>query len=382
MEKEQILKYLNNQMSNKELREFDQLLAKEENFKLFKEFLITHQYINVSQDQFDDKVAFLLFARKIGIKKGFTISFYPMAIKVLKYAAIFIGLLVLVTKSYRDNETLFSEVTLKMGSNLIKKISIDDETVELRDDKGTVVAIQQKDKLIYTLASTISHNKVATEIKMNTLSIPYGKKFQLILSDGTEVHLNAGSTIKYPTLFAENGIRKVELEGEAYFKVSKNKEKPFVVYTNKIRAEVLGTEFNLSSYRNDPFSELVLVEGSVGIFLDKERLDRENDIILKPNQKVKLTKKDNKLTVSRVRTEPYVSWRNNVLIFNNENFEGIVRKLERRFDVNIKINYDKLKNEHFTGQFDIETLEEIIKTFQKTTPFNYKITNKTININP
>ena len=123
----------------------------------------------------------------------------------------------------------------------------------------------------------------AETLVYNTLKIPYGKQFEVELSDGTIVHLNSGTTLRYPVAFLKNQNRKVFLTGEAFFEVAKDKAHPFTVSTQELNVEVLGTKFNASSYTEDVTTDIVLVEGKVALYKDKK--ENNNSVKLTPGSK-------------------------------------------------------------------------------------------------
>lgn len=379
----QILKYLNNEMSERELTEFKKLLNDEENLNEFKKYIITDHYIQLGKNDFDNQKASSLFQKQIQSTKSRTKTRKNRINNYLKYAAVFVGLIISATLYYNNTffgtDSTLNEVTLQLSDGSLETIQENELFKEIKNNDGTVVGVQEKGKIVY---QNEKNNIAEVKPSINTLKVPYGRKFQLELSDGTIVHVNAGSTLKFPVRFIAGQVREVELSGEAYFEVARNEEAPFIVSTNGIKTEVLGTKFNVSSYTDDPFSEVVLVEGSVGVFKNKERFNKDTDQILKPNQKASLLKSGQNLNISTVKTENYTAWVDGILLFKNESFENIIKKLERSYDKKITINYPKIKKEKFTGQFDVENIEDVLKTFKSNTFFNFTIKENEIIINP
>ena len=384
MDTDQILKYINNEMSQLEKIEFEKLLKDKKNLDLLKEYTITDHYIQLSKKDFDYQKASLLLHEQIQNTKTITNTHKNKRNNYLKYAAVFVGILISTSLYFYnnillDNNQIINEVTLQQDNGSMETIKENDLFKEIKNENGVVLGVQKKNKIVY---KNEKDSLAKTKLSINTLKVPYGKKFQLVLSDGTIVHVNAGSTLKFPTQFISGRVREVELSGEAYFEVTRNEKDPFIVSTNGIKTEVFGTKFNVSSYANDPFSEVVLVEGSVGVFKDKKRFDKKNDTFLKPNQKASLLKSNKDLAISEVKTENYIAWVDGVLLFKNESFENIMKKLERAYDKKIIINYQKIKTEKFTGRFDIEGIEDVLKTFKSNTFFNFNIKENEIIINP
>lgn len=371
-------------MSQLEKIEFEKLLKDKKNLDLLKEYTITDHYIQLSKKDFDYQKASLLLHEQIQNTKTITNTHKNKRNNYLKYAAVFVGILISTSLYFYnnillDNNQIINEVTLQQDNGSMETIKENDLFKEIKNENGVVLGVQKKNKIVY---KNEKDSLAKTKLSINTLKVPYGKKFQLVLSDGTIVHVNAGSTLKFPTQFISGRVREVELSGEAYFEVTRNEKDPFIVSTNGIKTEVFGTKFNVSSYANDPFSEVVLVEGSVGVFKDKKRFDKKNDTFLKPNQKASLLKSNKDLAISEVKTENYIAWVDGVLLFKNESFENIMKKLERAYDKKIIINYQKIKTEKFTGRFDIEGIEDVLKTFKSNTFFNFNIKENEIIINP
>ncbi|WP_103070465.1 FecR family protein [Aquimarina sediminis] len=379
----QIHKYLNNEMSEHELNEFKESLKDEKNLNEFKKYIVADHYIQLNKNDFDSQKALSLLHKKIQNTKSLSKTRKNRINNYLKYAAIFVGLLISATLYYNrdifETDQPINEITLQQDNGSFETIKDNELFKEIKNEDGIVLGFQEKSKIVY---KNDESNASQAKLSINTLKVPYGKKFQLVLSDGTTVHVNAGSTLKFPAQFIPGRLREVELSGEAYFEVARNEKDPFIVSTNGIRTEVLGTKFNVSSYGNDSFSEVVLVEGSVGVSKAKERFNKDTDQILVPNQKASLSRSDRSLSISDVKTENYIAWVDGVLLFKNESFENIIKKLERAYDKKITVNYQKIKKEKFTGRFDIEDIEDVLKTFKSNTFFNFNIKENEIIINP
>ena len=215
---------------------------------------------------------------------------------------------------------------------------------------------QNDDELVYS-----DINKKGENIQHH-LVVPYGKRFNISLSDGTKVFLNSGSSISYPAVFGANSTRLVELKGEAYFDVTEDKNSIFRVSSGKIMVEVYGTQFNLRNYNEDYFSDVVLVEGSVGI------KDRENSelTMLTPGIKGSVNKENFSINKMRVNTSVYTSWIEGNVIFRNETFSQIVQKLERLYNVTI-INNKKDSDQLFNASIDVESesIEQVLDYFEE-----------------
>jgi ferric-dicitrate binding protein FerR (iron transport regulator) len=244
----------------------------------------------------------------------------------------------------------------------------------------------------------------ADSFAYNQVMTTKGQKSQIILSDGTKVWLNSETVLKYPTAF--NGDqREVFLEGEAFFEVQKKDSKiPFLVKTSDIDIEVLGTSFNVMAYSDEETIETTLVEGSINLIRKGLRPSPDQNVILKPNQKVTLIKKGSRVILSEVEIdkptivksektvesispagkeqilisskvdiELHTAWKDDLLVFKSETFENIAYKLERWYDVKIHIQNEELKDYRYTGKFEHkETLNQVLEILNLTTPINYK----------
>jgi transmembrane sensor len=225
---------------------------------------------------------------------------------------------------------------------------------------------------------------------VNQISTKNSSKTNLILSDGTKVWLNAGSSLTYDTAY-NRVVREVSLTGEAFFDVTKNKTKPFIIHTAKFDIKVLGTEFNVKSYSTDRTTEASLIRGSIEVTF-KDNPNRT--IILKPNEKLvvnnkssetsflKNNKKSSELSDVAIKglthehntgTIIETSWVENKLIFQDESFEDISHQLERWYGVTIVFKNNQLKENHLTGNFKNETIRQALDALKLTASFKYEI---------
>lgn len=199
---------------------------------------------------------------------------------------------------------------------------------------------------------------------MNILHVPAGQRAQITLQDGTEVWLNAQSTLVYPSQFSKKN-RTVEITGEAFFDVTQEKKRPFIVSTQHIDMEVLGTQFNVYSYPGAGYIQTDLIEGSVRIY---QTNDEKSSIILKPNEQVII--RGNNMTVSNTHNPEHMLWRNGIYAFNNERLIVIIEKLQLYYDVKIVVEDPEIFNVRYTGKFrQRDGIDEILRIIQKIQPF-------------
>nr|WP_121270985.1 FecR family protein [Pedobacter schmidteae] len=213
--------------------------------------------------------------------------------------------------------------------------------------------------------------------KTNTVTTPRGGQYQIVLPDGTRVWLNAASTLSFPTAFAGLRNRVVELKGEAYFEVAKDKSKPFIVKTSKQQVEVLGTHFNINAYANEENTRTTLLEGSVKVAAMGLL---SQSAVLKPNQQAILA--NNTLTVATVDPEMAIDWKTGNFSFNKESLPAIMRKISRWYDVEI-VYQDNYTGNDFTGIVSRKKqVTEVLELLELTGLVHFKIEGRRITVMP
>lgn len=203
-------------------------------------------------------------------------------------------------------------------------------------------------------------------IAYQEFSVPAGQRALVKLHDGTSVWLSARSTLRYPNQFVNNE-RRVELDGEAYFEVSRDENKPFVVATEKLDIKVLGTNFNVFAYKGRNDFNTSLIEGSVKIY---DKRDESKALELKPNERAELV--DNILIRRSFTNKDFLLWKEGIYAFDDVPFNDILNKLELYYDVAISINNSRLSNYNFSGKFrQRDGVESVLSTLQKISNFSY-----------
>lgn len=238
----------------------------------------------------------------------------------------------------------------------------------------------------------LSRADIASSSEISTRN---GSKTNILLPDGTKVWLNAGSKLTYGKDFSEQR-REVMLTGEAYFDVVHDASKPFVIHTRSMDIRVLGTEFNVKSYPDEKTTEASLIRGSIEVTLTDRAAEK---IILKPNEKIVVTDEPVEETVTEPRAgktvppKPIISvshlnyysldstiletsWVQNRLVFEDESFEDLVRKMERWYGVTFEFANEKVGRFRFTGKFEDESLEEALEAMRITADFSFTIGEK------
>jgi ferric-dicitrate binding protein FerR (iron transport regulator) len=209
----------------------------------------------------------------------------------------------------------------------------------------------------------------------NTIEVPYGKRSQITLYDGTKVWLNSGTTFKYPIVFSTS-TRDVFIQGEAYFEVAKDSRHPFVVNSGQLKINVLGTHFNVCAYPDDSEFSATLDEGSVNAV----NIMNNKGIKLNPGEQVVLDRNTNGMKLLKVNTELYTSWKEGMLKFENAPFDELIRKMERWYDVKIHVDPSLNTKEHYTMTIKTESLREMLRVVSKTTAIKYEIKENKVSL--
>lgn len=272
------------------------------------------------------------------------------------------------------------QVTIKPGGNKAiltldngKQIILNEaKNGEIARQDDIVITKTEEGKLVYNVIE--SGDELTSEQTVNTITTPRGGQYQVSLPDGTKVWLNAESSLKYPAKFA-NDHRTVELTGEAYFEVAKNKNKPFLVVTADQKVEVFGTHFNINAYTDEPSIKTTLLEGSVKVHQTSTLKSK----FLKPGQQTSL--KGDFFHVREVDVEEAIDWKNGVFSFNkSENIKTALRKLARWYDV--EVTYEGGFNDiQLGGSFSrFSELADCITILESTNKFKCKIVGRRIYI--
>ena len=202
---------------------------------------------------------------------------------------------------------------------------------------------------------------------MQTITVPAGQRINITLVDGTNVWLNARTSLSYPVKFGKNN-RQVVLDGEAYFDVTKDKSKPFIVQTDNYNVEVLGTQFDVNAYSETGEFETTLMSGSVKV---ASASDSTQKITLKPNNKVFL--QDGKLHVTAVDDYNPYRWKEGLICFKNETFTSIMKDFEKYYGLTIQVKNKNVFKYVYTGKFrQTDGIDYALRVLQKDIKFTYQ----------
>lgn len=378
-------KFIDGSISSEEREILERwVLENEANMSFFKSCLKESKR-RIPAD-FDADLAYRRFSETLKSKKK---APKPFRTK-LKYAAVIVLLLSIGVLAKRQlfpdsSETSITvvesdkkapvgnDIVIKLADGTTKVLNSEgNETVT--DANGNIVATKGGNSLAFDDAKELAGNSPI----YNEVFIPHGQIFKLKLSDGTLVWLNAGSKLRFPQSFVDSDEnRMVYLEGEAFFDVAKNRDRPFVVNTQEVDVKVLGTKFNISSYETDDYIATTLTEGSVGVY---ETRTPENGIRLIPSFQASYDKFGNNFSKAKVDTDIYTAWMQDRLVIDNLKFPEILVRLERRYAVKFVNNAESLDDEIYKGEFVDEDIESVLKTISLSTPFSYEIDQNVITI--
>jgi len=263
-------------------------------------------------------------------------------------------------------------LTLSNGKQIILSDISSKDIIAKEDQDEVTIKMDANGVITYVINPDADTSKENGNL-FNTLSTPTGGQYNIVLADGTKVFLNAVSSIKYPTQF--NGDQRVvELEGEAYFEVAKDKSKPFIVKSDKQTIEVLGTHFNVHAYNNEAAVKTTLLEGSVAVSSKNQKA------ILKPGQQSNIS--DNaKIAIREVDTEAAIAWKNGRFKFDNADLKSVMKQLERWYGIKVEYRGDVSDVRFNGGTFRNKNLSEVLKVLELSN-IKFKVEGKTITVYP
>jgi len=246
-----------------------------------------------------------------------------------------------------------------------KKISLSDAmNGDVAKEAGFSITKTADGQLVYNVAGSENVN----DTRLNTISTPNGGQWQIQLPDGSTVWLNAASSIQYSLNIGTAKQRLVKLNGEAYFEVAKNAAHPFIVETDKQSVEVLGTHFNINSYKDEPLTKTTLLEGSVRVSHNKTN---ESEV-LKPGEQSLVSVSG--IAIKEVDVDEAIAWKNGYFMFNNERQESILRKVARWYNVEIEYADADAKNVMYYGTVSrFEKISKVLRKFEKTGEVRFDI---------
>lgn len=268
---------------------------------------------------------------------------------------------------------------LAPGGNKATLTLADGRTINLSDanngelvkQAGVNIVKAANGQLIYNVLKTAT-----TSSTYNTVSTPRGGQYQVVLPDGSRAWLNAASSLRFPSSFKSMKNRKVELSGEAYFEITKDKDHPFIVESKDQVVEVLGTHFNISNYAGDEISKTTLLEGSVRIAAVSS--NKNSSSILQPGQQAKISKEN--IEIANVDAEADVAWKNGYFKFTDNRIEDIMRQISRWY--NVEVSYEgKASDEVYNGRISrFKNISQVLKMIESAQSVHFKVEGRRITV--
>ncbi|WP_162426102.1 FecR family protein [Pontibacter pudoricolor] len=278
----------------------------------------------------------------------------------------------------KSDQVVNVEGTIRSGNKKTVLILADGKEIDLAQTDQVLkglpgVSVNNTEKLLSYEDVTEHAGNSNKEVEYNTLRVPIGGEYQVELPDGTRVWLNSASSLKYPIRFV-GSQRVVELQGEAYFEVTKD-TKQFVVITGDVQVKVLGTKFNLSAYEDDATVATTLVEGKVSM----SGTGASKDAILIPNKQAVYHRQSKALNIRSVNVEEFIAWKDGRFHFQKQELGSILTRLSRWYGINVVYADQSLKTKVFTGMAEKDKpVEHILQLISKTADINYTIENNKV----
>ena len=301
--------------------------------------------------------------------------------RILPYAAVVLLLFggvfcFLMNRSGEVREEV--PVSLSAGGKYAELILANGQKVDLHE--GMEMKLRERSSNIQVKGNVVYYEENKDSVTLgeyNMIRTPLGGEYSLTLADGTKVWLNAMSELRYPVAFGE-GVREVELKGEAYFEVEKNEGKPFIVKTDEFIVRVLGTSFNISAYLDSPLAHTTLCSGHVRIN-DRTNPGKEVDIL--PGEQLLFHRDNREISVREVDTDVFVSWREGFFQFDNNTVEEVFTILQRWYNIQVFYANVEVRQELFTGKLPrFDNLQIIIDLIERVSDLKIEVRGKMIYI--
>lgn len=384
-----ITKYLRNELDAAERRELQHWLDEHEDNKALFEKLTSEDYLHqqlINNGQFNVESAFRKFIENratekpvISIRKNYG-KWWMAAAGFFLLSASLLYVFLVKNNTQMDAEMITQSSQTKSndvlpGGNKAVLTLADGSVIELDEAANGTLSTQGNMKVIKLPGGKLAYEKgkgQLAEVQYNTVTTPVGGQYELVLSDGSHVWLNAASSITFPTYFAQ-GNREVQVNGEVYLDVAHDRSRPFIVKADNVNIAVLGTSFNLSAYKNDDEIITTLVEGSVKIS------DANESVVIEPGEQAQVNHSTNKISVIKdVNLESITAWKNGKFNFQEEDIHAIMRKLERWYGITVTFQ-SNVTREKFVGVISRDVkLSQILKMLEKTGVVDFTIVGKNV----
>jgi transmembrane sensor len=392
--------YLNNSLSQEEMRELLGYLRLDENhdqlLQTIEQSLSDNTFAGLSDKSKTDLLFESIMQKAIEIegvqtlenkvyhispkKNLFTLPRVAAAILILISAGTYLFLNNKPAKDIAQSKSISRplKTDISPGGNKAVLTLADGTAIILDSAQNGIISQQGNTKVLKLNSGQLAYNTLnntPAEVLYNTISTPRGGQYQVVLQDGSKVWLNAASSLRFPTAFTGKE-RTVQLTGEAYFEVAKNAAMPFKVQVNKMEVSVLGTHFNVMAYDDESSIKTTLLEGSV-------RVTKGNaNALLKPGQEAVLNPAEEGFKVDEADVDEAVAWKNGLFQFNSTGLKSIMRQISRWYNVEVSYEGD-VSGKSFSGLISRNTnLSDVLKMLQLTREVQFKVEGKKITVLP
>jgi len=336
-------------------------------------------YVEVKSEAFVDKSYIELlekFASKKQAPKVISIN------RIMRYAAAILLPIAVSSLGYFH----FNQQPQDIFANHLSVVEYNPGEIQIRTNHGKYYSLPSSNKKSWITDNGLFISISGTALKINkadnfeansddkyTILVPRKNQYQIELEDGTNIEMNSSSQLAFG--ISNSKTRKVSLDGEAYFAVAKDISRPFIVHTKRMDIQVLGTEFNVSTYASPYYYSTTLVEGSIQVTTangDKK--------LIKPSEQARILVDDFKIEVKNVDVQEIVAWTSGRTVFRNETLEVLANKLSRWYDIEFVVE-EELKSIKFNGTLTKEKkLLHVLQMLKYTEGVNYKIGKDTIKL--
>lgn len=377
-------KFLSKQCSQEEISYLmDHFLLKGEETEL-NELILAQLKSESYETQDTEEVSLVLNNNRKLIQEKINeeLSVKPSSLRIYLRAAAVLGLITACSWYFFNANTdhkisgnkILASGDVGPGSTRARLILSNGESIDLENaNEGAVISKDGTSyaKILGGKLTCLLQSSGNNDTAYNTITTPKGGMYQLVTPDGSKIWLNASSELKFPGSFG-SGRRIVELKGEAYFEVAKDKKRPFIVKTSGQETEVLGTHFNINNYADEPATTTTLFEGAVRV----HQIHANGKVVLSPGQQAVL--KNQQLKVQKADESAALDWMNGKIVFKNETLESIMRKVSRWYGVEVQIKGDIADLEFWGAVSRHNNLSAILNYLKETEDLDYSI--KGINV--
>ena len=218
--------------------------------------------------------------------------------------------------------------------------------------------------------------KTEPAVQLITKTTSRGQKLTVSLADGTKVKLNSESTITYPLTFENSGTREISLSGEAFFTVTEDKKKPFIVHTDQLDAVVLGTSFNINAYQHNSRISITLETGKVRVETNQlSGLNRSFEIL--PGEQVSFIRSSREMHKQKIELSQFISWKDGTINLEDKTIQEAINILERWYNISFSLGDSKIEGCKLSGEFNSDNLENILRNMEFLTNLKFQLVNGT-----